>query len=72
LHVIAGVPGLVHDLAPFKSTATELEELVASKPNEPTKFLADKGYIGFTDPANHDSLQEIMEWRSEPGTTGGK
>jgi hypothetical protein len=49
LHVVAGVSGSVHDLAPFRSTVTELEELVASKPNEPTKLLADKGCIGFTD-----------------------
>jgi hypothetical protein len=50
LHVVAGGLGSVHDLALFRSTVTELEELVASKPNEPTKLLADKGYIGFTDP----------------------
>jgi hypothetical protein len=49
LHVVAGVSGSVHDLALFRSTVTELEELVASKRNEPTKILADKGYIGFTD-----------------------
>jgi hypothetical protein len=49
LHVVAGVPGSVHDLALFGSTVTELDELVASKPNELTKSLADKGYIGFTD-----------------------
>jgi hypothetical protein len=51
LHAVAGVPGSVHDLALFRSTVTELEvleELVASKPNEPTKILADEGYIGFT------------------------
>jgi hypothetical protein len=46
---MAGVPGSVHDLVRFRSTLTELEELVASKPNEPMKILADKGYIGFTD-----------------------
>jgi hypothetical protein len=46
---VAGVPGSAHDLALFRSTVTELEELVASKPNEPTTILADKGYIGFTD-----------------------
>jgi hypothetical protein len=46
---VADVPGSVHDLALFRSTVTELEELVTSKPNEPTKILADKGYIGFTD-----------------------
>jgi hypothetical protein len=46
---VAGVPGSVHDLALFRSIVTELEELVASKPNEPTKILADKGYIGFID-----------------------
>jgi hypothetical protein len=69
---VAGVPASVHDLALFRSTVTELDELVASKPNEPTKILADKRYIGFTDPATHDSPQEIAEWRSEPGTTGGK
>jgi hypothetical protein len=49
LHVVAGVPGSVHDLALFRSIVTELEELVASKPNEPIKILADKGYIGCTD-----------------------
>jgi hypothetical protein len=48
LHVVAGVPGSVHDLAPFRSTVSELEELMARKPNEPTKIHADKGYIGFT------------------------
>jgi hypothetical protein len=49
LYVVAGVPESVHDLALFRSTITELEELVASKPNESTKILADKGYIGLTD-----------------------
>jgi hypothetical protein len=28
LHVVADVPGSVHDLALFRSTVTELEELV--------------------------------------------
>jgi hypothetical protein len=56
----------------FRSTVTDLEELVVSKPNELTKMIADKGYIGFTDPATHGSLQETAERRSEPGTTGGK
>jgi AcrR family transcriptional regulator len=45
LHVVAGVPGSVHDIALFRSTVTELEELMASTPNEPTKTLADKEYI---------------------------
>jgi hypothetical protein len=49
LYVVAGVPGSVYDLALFRSTVTELEELVVSKPNEPIKIFADKGYIGFTD-----------------------
>jgi hypothetical protein len=49
LHAVAGVPGSVYDLMLFRSTVTELEELVASKPNESTKILADKEYIGFTD-----------------------
>jgi hypothetical protein len=49
LHVVANVPGSVHDLALFRSTVTELEEQVASKPNKPIKILADKGHIGFTD-----------------------
>jgi hypothetical protein len=49
LHVVAGVPGSIHDLALFRSTVTELEELMASKPNESTEILADNGYIGFTD-----------------------
>jgi hypothetical protein len=49
LHVVAGVPGSVHDHALFRSTVTELEELGASRQNEPTKILADKGYISFAD-----------------------
>jgi hypothetical protein len=49
LPVLAGVPGSVHDLALFRSTVTELAELVVSKPNEPTKDFADNGYIRFTD-----------------------
>jgi hypothetical protein len=49
LHVVAGVPGSGHDLSLFRSTLTKPEELVASKPNEPTKILADKGSIDFTD-----------------------
>jgi hypothetical protein len=61
LHVVAGVPGSVHDLALFGSTVTELEELeelvelVASKPNELIKILADKGYIGSTNSQIHRS-----------------
>jgi hypothetical protein len=35
LHVVAGVPGSLHDPALFRSTVTELEELEASKLNEP-------------------------------------
>jgi hypothetical protein len=61
LRVVAGVPRSIHDLALFRATGIELEELVASKPNEPTKILADMGYTGFTDPATHDSLHEIAE-----------
>jgi hypothetical protein len=49
LHVVAGVPGSVDDLTLFRSSVTDLEELVASKPNEPTKIPADKKYIGFAD-----------------------
>jgi hypothetical protein len=49
LHVVAGLPGSVRDLMLLRLTVTELEELVASKPNEPTKILADNGYTGFTD-----------------------
>jgi hypothetical protein len=49
LHVVADVPGSVHDLALFRSTVTELEELVASKPNGSRKILANQGCIDFTD-----------------------
>jgi hypothetical protein len=43
LHIVAGVPGSVHDLALFRSTVTELEELAVSKPNERIKIPADNG-----------------------------
>jgi hypothetical protein len=60
---VAGVPGSVHDLALFRSTVTELEDLVASKLNEPTKILADKGYIGFTD----SQILQLMTPYKKPG-----
>jgi hypothetical protein len=74
LHVVAGVPGSVHDLAIFRSSVTELEELGARKPNEPTKILADAGYISFTD----SQVLQLMTPYKKPrngvltDTTGGK
>jgi hypothetical protein len=45
--ITAGIPGLVHDPALFRDTQDQLAKLVRSKPGEPTKILADKGYISF-------------------------
>jgi hypothetical protein len=49
MHFFAGVEGPVHDLEVFRRTLNDLYRLLEDHPNEPTKILADKGYIGFND-----------------------
>jgi hypothetical protein len=39
----------VHDLEVFRRALNDLYRLPEGHPNEPTKILADKGYIGFND-----------------------
>jgi hypothetical protein len=39
----------VHDLEIFRRILNNLYRLLEDHPNEPTKILADKGYIGFND-----------------------
>jgi hypothetical protein len=47
MHITARILGSVYDLALFRDTQDQLTKLVTSKPGEPTKILADKGFIGF-------------------------
>jgi hypothetical protein len=47
MHITAGIPGSVHDFALFRDIQDQLTKLVTSKPGEPTKILADNGYISF-------------------------
>jgi hypothetical protein len=49
MHFFAGVEGSVHDLEVFRKTLNDLCRLLEDHPNEPTKILANKGYIGFND-----------------------
>jgi hypothetical protein len=42
IHIPAGIPGSLHDLALFRDTQDQPTKLVMSKPGEPTKILADK------------------------------
>jgi hypothetical protein len=49
MHFFAGVEGSVHDLQVFRRTFNDLCRLLEDHPNEPTKILADRGYIGFND-----------------------
>jgi hypothetical protein len=49
MHVVAGEPGATHDLTLFRKHEEDLALLVRSRcgAREPTRILADKGYIGF-------------------------
>jgi hypothetical protein len=49
MHFFARVEGSVHDLDVFRRTLNDLYRLLEDHPNEPTKILVDKGYIGFND-----------------------
>jgi hypothetical protein len=49
MHFFAGLDGSVHDLDVFRRTLNDLYRLLEDHPNEPTKILADKGYIDFND-----------------------
>jgi hypothetical protein len=49
MYFFAGVEGSVHDFEVFRRTLNDLYRLLEDHPNEPTKILADKGYIGFND-----------------------
>jgi hypothetical protein len=46
LHIVAGVPGSVHDFKIFKDNSEGLAEYIRQHHGEATKILADKGYIG--------------------------
>jgi hypothetical protein len=47
IHITAGIPGSVQDLALFRDTQDQLTKSMTSKPGESTKPLADNGDIGF-------------------------
>jgi hypothetical protein len=49
MHFFAGVEGSVHDLEVFRRTLNDPYRLLEDHSNEPTKILADKGYISFND-----------------------
>jgi hypothetical protein len=49
IHVVAGVPGSVHDMRLFKDYQYHLSAFIMLPEGEPTKILADKGYIGKVD-----------------------
>jgi hypothetical protein len=49
MHFFAGVERSVHDFEIFTRTLNGLYRLLEDNPYEPTKVLADKGYIDFND-----------------------
>jgi hypothetical protein len=68
MHFFAGVEGSVHDLEVFRRTLNDLYRLLEDHPNELTKILADKGYIGFPRLAAgkvRHSPQETTAWVSQ-------
>jgi hypothetical protein len=46
VHIVAGVPGAVHDMKLFRDNLGSVEERVDKHTGEPCQILADKGYIG--------------------------
>jgi hypothetical protein len=56
MHFFAGGERSVHNLEVFRRTLNHLYKLLEDHPNEPTKILADKGYIGF----NGSSLVKLV------------
>jgi hypothetical protein len=49
IHVVAGVTGSIHDMRLFKDHQHHLSALIMLREGEPTKIVADKGYIGEVD-----------------------
>jgi hypothetical protein len=46
LHIVAGIPGSIHDFHLFKDNLKSVEDLIAGHRGEPCGILADMGYIG--------------------------
>jgi hypothetical protein len=56
------VEGPVHDREVFRKTLNDLYRLLEDYPSEPTKILADKGYIGF----NGSPLVKLVTTHKKP------
>jgi hypothetical protein len=63
MHVVAGEPGATHDLKLFRAHEDELIQLLRSTLHvgDPTRILADKGYIGF-----HDERLRLVTPHKQP------
>jgi hypothetical protein len=63
MHVVAGVPGSVHDLKLFKEHEPALAELIEHRAQGPTGVLADKGYC---EQASSHRLQLVTPVKKPP------